>query len=338
MCESAITERHLTEGIGISGNEITCDACAKSLQGAQVGGPDIQVDADNFATGRIDNRFDFDSTDTGPILDPNINASFDALDSGGSVSEMTIGQLANLGNVSTSRLRYYEKEGLLKPVGRTESGYRLYASNSAYQLRFILRAQRYGFSLSDIKLMIGLETEADEQNKIKAIAEQRLIDIGRRATQVLVQRRELEIFLNDLKACSGEKIPEELGGQYYELSEQSRAHQDDDATRSSVQNLAERMTCDLAEYEWTKELSDLRGRHMHIWQEDDSYHVLFIAAGENIRRALKRLVEAEVSCSAHKQPKVERIDDGVLFTAHGKNAFLYAQLFLTLEIQEGSLH
>ena len=37
----------------------------------------------------------------------------------------TIGQLAKRAGVSTSSLRYYEEQGLLKPCGRTEAGYRL---------------------------------------------------------------------------------------------------------------------------------------------------------------------------------------------------------------------
>ena len=68
-------------------------------------------------------------------------------------STLTIGQLAKRGKVSTSLLRYYEKEGLLEPVGRTAAGYRLYSPDSVRHLRFIRKAQRYGFSLNDIKLM-----------------------------------------------------------------------------------------------------------------------------------------------------------------------------------------
>ena len=69
---------------------------------------------------------------------------------------ITIGELAKRGNVATSLLRYYEKEGLLEPVGRTQSGYRLYSPDSVRHLRFIRRAQRYGFSLSDIYLVLLL--------------------------------------------------------------------------------------------------------------------------------------------------------------------------------------
>jgi len=57
---------------------------------------------------------------------------------------LTIGELAKQGSVATSLLRYYEKEGLLEPVGRTAAGYRLYSHDSVRHLRFIRKAQRYG--------------------------------------------------------------------------------------------------------------------------------------------------------------------------------------------------
>ena len=42
------------------------------------------------------------------------------------MTTLTIGQLAKRVGVRTSTLRYYEDEGLLAPVRRSEAGYRLY--------------------------------------------------------------------------------------------------------------------------------------------------------------------------------------------------------------------
>ena len=112
---------------------------------------------------------------------------------------LTIGELAKRGNVATSLLRYYEKEGLLEPVGRTEAGYRLYAPDAIRHLRFIRKAQRYGFSLNDIKLMRGAAHEdGTSSHSIRDIAEQRFVDIERRVTEMLVLRHELEMFLDDI--------------------------------------------------------------------------------------------------------------------------------------------
>ena len=68
---------------------------------------------------------------------------------------LSIGELARHGGVSTSLLRYYEKEGLLLPSGRSQAGYRLYAPEAERRLRFIRSAQRYGFSLTRHRTAIG---------------------------------------------------------------------------------------------------------------------------------------------------------------------------------------
>ncbi len=248
-----------------------------------------------------------------------------------SKTTLTIGELAKQGNVATSLLRYYEKEGLLEPAGRTAAGYRHYSADSVRHLRFIRKAQRYGFSLNDIKMMRGAAHEAGSSKDIKAIAEQRFIDIERRVTEMLVLRHELEIFLDDLAELIAEQAGEEIGGQYRDLMEQVCGHEHGGTARSSLQKLTERMSCNLAKSEWDNLLGDLRGRHMHIWQEDNSYSILFIGSGDKTQQALETLAKSESGCEAHEQPQVEKTDDGILFTARGNNAFLYAQLFLALE-------
>ena len=71
-----------------------------------------------------------------------------------STNPLTIGVLAKRANVATSLLRYYEKEKLLIPSGRTDSGYRIYSPDAERTLRFIRSAQRYGFSLNDFKMRV----------------------------------------------------------------------------------------------------------------------------------------------------------------------------------------
>jgi len=68
----------------------------------------------------------------------------------------TIGKLAALTSVSNDTLRYYEHEGLIKPAGRSPSGYRLYDKDSARRIRFIKHAQRCGFTLTEIRELLAL--------------------------------------------------------------------------------------------------------------------------------------------------------------------------------------
>lgn len=69
---------------------------------------------------------------------------------------LTIGKLGALAQVSTDTLRYYEREGLIEPAGKSASGYRLYDQDSARRLRFIKHAQHCGFTLAEIRELLVL--------------------------------------------------------------------------------------------------------------------------------------------------------------------------------------
>jgi DNA-binding transcriptional MerR regulator len=72
------------------------------------------------------------------------------------VSTYTIGQVAERSGFTTSALRYYEGAGLLAPVARSESGYRLYDDAALSQLAFIARAKQLGCSLEEISALLGV--------------------------------------------------------------------------------------------------------------------------------------------------------------------------------------
>lgn len=248
------------------------------------------------------------------------------------VKNLTIGQLAKRGNVATSLLRYYEKEGLLEPVGRTAAGYRLYAPDSLRHLLFIRKAQRYGFSLNDIKMMRGTAHDKTSNREIRDIAQQRFIEIERRVTEMLVLRHELEMFLDDITEQIGHTAGPQVAKQYRELMEQVCGHEHQGKRRNALQKLTERLGCNLARTEWNRLLQDLRGVHLHIWRDhEDGYAILYTQQSPKVKRALERIATSEASCDAHMTPEVAPSDDGIMFRARGPNAFLFAQLFLALE-------
>jgi DNA-binding transcriptional MerR regulator len=69
---------------------------------------------------------------------------------------LTIGKLAGLTSVSNDTLRYYEQEGLIRPTAKSPAGYRLYDRDSARRINFIKHAQRCGFTLAEIRELLGL--------------------------------------------------------------------------------------------------------------------------------------------------------------------------------------
>ena len=69
---------------------------------------------------------------------------------------LTIGKLATIAGISADALRYYEREGLIEPAGKSAAGYRLYDKDSARRVQFIKHAQHCGFTLAEIRELIVL--------------------------------------------------------------------------------------------------------------------------------------------------------------------------------------
>jgi hypothetical protein len=92
-----------------------------------------------------------------------------------------------------------------------------------------------------------------------------------------------------------------------------------------------RMGCNLASLNRGEALDVLRGRHIHVWRETDGYSVLVPGDDARIGSALRQIAASEAGCEAHTEPQVEKTVEGHVFSAHGDNAFLFAQFFLALE-------
>ncbi|ADZ89442.1 Zn(2+)-responsive transcriptional regulator [Marinomonas mediterranea] len=108
-----------------------------------------------------------------------------------------IGALAKRLGVSADTLRFYEKNGLLAPSKRSESGYRLYSDKDQQTLSFILRAKSVGFSLAEIKELISLD-----QNKVDFACGdvKELVDLKR--AQIQTKISELQAFERSLRVLS----------------------------------------------------------------------------------------------------------------------------------------
>lgn len=114
---------------------------------------------------------------------------------------LTIGQLAKASGVNLQTVRYYERRGLLSPETRTESGYRIFASDTSRRIRFVKRAQELGFTLSEIQDLLSLRVGSGSN----------CVDVRKRAQAKLagidVKIRHLESMRASLarliRSCSG---------------------------------------------------------------------------------------------------------------------------------------
>lgn len=252
------------------------------------------------------------------------------------MTTLTIGQLAQRVGLRASALRYYEEQGLLTPAGRTEAGYRLYVPQAEQTLRFIQRAQRLGFSLDDIRILLKGWQEGDLSDEtIIETAESRYFTLERQVTQLLVLQHELALFLTDMhQKTIG---PNNLAGEslFNQLLDHVCANPLNQAAETMFDWLLKHIGCVLATAEGKDLLDHLRGQHVHIWQEGDDYHILVVSADPAVGAALEALAQLEADCQAHtypqEAPEFLHDDEGYLLIARGDNAFIFARLFLALE-------
>jgi len=107
-------------------------------------------------------------------------------------TRLRIAEVAAGSGLSIDTLRYYERLGLVPQPARTGSGYRLYEARIVDRLAFIKRAQRFGFTLDEIKQMLSLET-ADPQtcSRVLQMIEHKRDDLNRQYEEIKRLRREL---------------------------------------------------------------------------------------------------------------------------------------------------
>lgn len=114
---------------------------------------------------------------------------------------LTIGQLAKAGGVNLQTVRYYERRGLLAPESRTESGYRIFANDSARRIRFIKRAQELGFTLDEIRDLLSLRVDGTSNCvDVRKKAQAKLAGIDLKLSQLHSMRDSLAGLI---KSCSG---------------------------------------------------------------------------------------------------------------------------------------
>jgi Cu(I)-responsive transcriptional regulator len=107
-------------------------------------------------------------------------------------TKYSIGALAEATATKVETVRYYERIGLLPEPGRTRSNYRSYGADHLARLSFIRRARDLGFTLDQVRQLLGLANSRDSDCcQVDAIAQDQLTDIDRKIADLKSLRREL---------------------------------------------------------------------------------------------------------------------------------------------------
>ena len=117
-----------------------------------------------------------------------------------------IGIAAQRAGISARMVRHYEALGLLPPVGRTDSGYRQYTEADVHALRFIGRARTLGFSMEEIRELLGLwQDKGRASASVKRIAQAHIDDLAERIAAMQAMQRTLQSLVH---CCHGDQRPD----------------------------------------------------------------------------------------------------------------------------------
>jgi Cu(I)-responsive transcriptional regulator len=117
-----------------------------------------------------------------------------------------IGRASKESGVSVKMIRHYEAIGLLSRVARTFGNYRIYGEKEIHTLRFIRRARALGFSIQDIRGLLGLwQNKSRSSASVKKIAGGHLKDLRRRLGEIQSMVATLEHLTHN---CHGDNRPD----------------------------------------------------------------------------------------------------------------------------------
>lgn len=119
--------------------------------------------------------------------------------------DFSIGVLSRRSGVNIETIRYYEKIGVLPSPPRTEGGHRLYSDHHLKRLTFIRRSRELGFTLDDIRNLLGLVEGGYTCGEVQHAALAHLKSIRRKIADL----RRMERTLAETAArCEGGSTPE----------------------------------------------------------------------------------------------------------------------------------
>lgn len=106
---------------------------------------------------------------------------------------ISIGEVASVSGLRPSALRYYEEEGLISPVARV-SGRRHYDPSVLNRLRVIACAQDAGFTISEVRELLGRDNP--DASSWRALAERKLREVEAVIERAQATRQLLEESLD----------------------------------------------------------------------------------------------------------------------------------------------
>lgn len=102
-----------------------------------------------------------------------------------SAVELTIGSLAKRADCRVETIRFYERAGLMPAPPRSPGGHRLYGRQHMKRMTFIRRARKLGFTLNEVRRLLGLADSGDFTcTEVKAETLRHRADVRRKIAEL----------------------------------------------------------------------------------------------------------------------------------------------------------
>jgi MerR family mercuric resistance operon transcriptional regulator len=121
---------------------------------------------------------------------------------------LTIGRLAQAGEVGVETVRYYQRRGLLDTPDKRANGagIRRYGTEDLRRLRFIRTAQAAGFTLEHIGELLQLDASQDRV-RARTLAKERVAALNERISELVAARDALQHLARECDASDHGPCP-----------------------------------------------------------------------------------------------------------------------------------
>lgn len=117
-----------------------------------------------------------------------------------------IGEIASLLATSIRTIRFYEEEGLLKPI-RTARGTRLYSDKHIARLKTILRLTKLGFSIEAIRKIAEIREQSKTGDEGSILLEHHFAGILNIIANQMIELQKISLEINSaqtiISGCHG---------------------------------------------------------------------------------------------------------------------------------------
>ncbi|MEO6625795.1 MAG: MerR family transcriptional regulator [Burkholderiaceae bacterium] len=103
-----------------------------------------------------------------------------------------IGKAATLSGVTAANIRFYERQGLLRPGERSSNTYRSYSDSEVHQLRFIRLCRTMDMSLEEVRTLLNLDLRSmTDCATANATLAAHIVHVQERLVELRALRRDL---------------------------------------------------------------------------------------------------------------------------------------------------